>query len=148
MRAFTTTSLRSLLSAVPRTAPTARAFSSSASRAASRALITGRLGATPELRTSKNGTEYLAYSIASREIPRNGEPIAQWWRVVAYLPQNSRDFMMSLSKGSLLFIEGDLQQSKFTDDNGVERHKVIINQRNFEVLSSKREADAHSGETP
>ncbi|KAL2835504.1 hypothetical protein BJY01DRAFT_252574 [Aspergillus pseudoustus] len=129
MSAFTT-SLRSLLSAAPHTVPTTRAFSSSASRALTRVSVTGRLGATPELRTNKNGTEYISYSIASREFPRNGEQVTQWWRVAAHKAAQ-RDFILSLPKGSLLLVEGELNLSKYTDENGAERQSAIINQRTF-----------------
>ncbi|KAL2812571.1 hypothetical protein BJX63DRAFT_396049 [Aspergillus granulosus] len=140
MSAFTTTtSLRSLLSAAPRTTPTTRAFSSSASRAASRIIVTGRLGATPELRTNKNGNEYVQYSIASKELPRNNEPVTQWWRVAANMPQSGqRDFLLTLPKGALMFVEGDLNVKQYTDNNGVERQSLTIVQRAFEVLASNR----------
>ncbi|CEL00534.1 hypothetical protein ASPCAL00134 [Aspergillus calidoustus] len=146
MSAFTTKSFRSLLGAASRTAPANRAFSSSASRSYARVTVTGHIGFRPELRTSKNGNEYLAYSIAST--PPGSEETTQWFNVVAHgIPEGGfRSLLLSLQKGSYVLVDGELRVRPFTDKNGVQRESLHITQNGFEVLRRPRLTDNAQGE--
>ncbi|KAL2797036.1 hypothetical protein BJX66DRAFT_335494 [Aspergillus keveii] len=146
MSAFTTKSLRSLLGAASRTAPATRAFSSSASRSYARATVTGRLGSTPELRTSKAGNEYVVYSIASTS-PKLEETV-QWFNIVAHgIPDGPfRNFLLALQKGSHVLVDGELRVRSYTDKNGVQRESLQIAQSGFEVLRRPRITDNTQGE--
>ncbi|KAL3449803.1 hypothetical protein BJX65DRAFT_271942 [Aspergillus insuetus] len=146
MSAFTTKSLRSLLGAASRTAPATRAFSSSASRSYTRATVTGRLGSTPELRTSKAGNEYVVYSIASTS-PRS-EEVTQWFNVAAHgLPDGPfRSMLLNLRKGSFVLVDGELRVRPWTDKDGAQRESLQIIQSGFELLRRPRLPDNTQGE--
>ncbi|KAJ0416532.1 hypothetical protein BJY00DRAFT_232667 [Aspergillus carlsbadensis] len=127
MSAFTTKSLRSLLGAASRTAPATRAFSSSASRSYARVTVTGRLGHAPELRTSKNGNEYVFYSIATNQPPGDE---AQWFHVATHsIPEGAyRNLLLSLPKGTYMLVNGELKVRPYTDKNGVQRESLHVHQ--------------------
>ncbi|KAL1743561.1 hypothetical protein HDZ31DRAFT_64920 [Schizophyllum fasciatum] len=92
----------------------ARAFSTSASRAADVAKLTlvGRLGRDPELRTTKNEKEYVTYVVATRAFPppapdASGErpqAPATFHRIFSFSP-NQNKYLASLKKGTHVYVE-------------------------------------------
>lgn len=80
----------------------ARSFSSSASRSVARMIITGRLGAEPELAATASGQDIIRYSIGTSYGPRDNRQTS-WFRVGAFLPEGGqRDYILGLQKGYVL----------------------------------------------
>lgn len=76
-----------------------RSFSNSASRSVAHMIITGRLGAEPELAATSTGQELVRYSIGTSYGPRENRQTS-WFRVGAFLPEGAqRDYILSLPKG-------------------------------------------------
>jgi single-strand DNA-binding protein len=73
----------------------------------------GRLGADAESRKSKDGKDFITFSVAVNE-KRNGERKTTWMRVVS----DNMKIAPYLKKGSLVFISGNEDVSTFTDKNG------------------------------
>ncbi|TRM68451.1 hypothetical protein BD626DRAFT_481771 [Schizophyllum amplum] len=106
-----------LKSAASSRAP-ARAFSTSASRAADVAKLTlvGRLGREPELKTTKTDKEYVTYVIATSQYPApppdaSGErPPAQttWHRIFSFNPSANK-YLQSLKKGTHVYAEANFE---------------------------------------
>ncbi|KAL1732737.1 hypothetical protein FB107DRAFT_258262 [Schizophyllum commune] len=92
----------------------ARAFSTSASRAADLAKLTliGRLGKDPEVKTTKTDKEYVTYVVATRAFPppppdASGErppAAATFHRVFSFNPSYNK-YLATLKKGTHVYVE-------------------------------------------
>ncbi|KAJ5664964.1 uncharacterized protein N7477_007412 [Penicillium maclennaniae] len=120
---------------------TARSFSNSASRSVARMIITGRLGAEPELTATSSGQEIVRYSIGTSYGPRDNRQTS-WFRVGAFLPEGGqRDYILSLPKGTLVYLEGDASMRSYENADGQKQTNLNIVQRSLEVLNRPQ----HSG---
>lgn len=98
------TSLRPTLGLGRALNSTARTFSNTASRPIARMIITGRLGAEPELSTTSTGQEIVRYAIATSSGSRDNRQ-TNWFRVGAFMPDNaSREYFLSLPKGYVVLV--------------------------------------------
>ncbi|KAJ5146020.1 uncharacterized protein N7515_000584 [Penicillium bovifimosum] len=117
-----------------RMANTARAFSTSPKHSLARLIITGRLGAEPELHATSSGQEIVRYNVASSSGPISNRHTS-WFRVSHFAPEGpQRDFVLSLQKGTLVYVEGDARMSTWEDSEGHSRSTLNIVQRTIEVL--------------
>lgn len=77
----------------------ARGFSSTAQRDVARMVLTGYLGAEPELHSTSSGREIIRYSVGSSHGPRDNRQTS-WFRVASFLPEGAqRDYILGLQKG-------------------------------------------------
>ncbi|KAK1598739.1 single-strand binding protein family [Colletotrichum navitas] len=121
----------------------ARAFSTSPSHNVARITIVGNLADSPELQATSTGREVVRYSIASNSGPRDNRQTS-WFRVTSFEPEGPRrDYLQSVPKGSLVFVEGDASMSTYQDAEGKNRSVLNVNQRHFEVLKRP-----HTGTNP
>ena len=108
-------------------------------------VLTGRLTADPELKTTSNGISVTSFSIAvSRRYRAGEETQADFINLVAW--RQTADFITKyFKKGSMIGIEGSIQTRKYTDKNGNNRtaFEVVIN--NAQFVESKREEGAGGG---
>ncbi|KAL2074697.1 hypothetical protein VTL71DRAFT_8476 [Oculimacula yallundae] len=120
-------------------APLSRTFTSSAARSSfAKMTIIGRLAATPELQATSTGKEILKYTVATSSGPRDNLK-TNWFRVTSFLPAGAqRDFISSLEKGTLVYVEGEATQSVVDDEaTGKKITHLNIVQQKFETLSAK-----------
>lgn len=76
-----------------------RTFSTSTPRAVSKMILTGRLGAEPEMQATASGQEVVRYSVGC-SYGRSTERRTSWFRVSSFQNEGSqRDFLLSLPKG-------------------------------------------------
>ncbi|KAJ5908285.1 hypothetical protein N7495_000967 [Penicillium taxi] len=142
MSAFT--SIRSSMRLASTANQATRGFSSSASRSVARMIITGRLGAEPELQATASGQEIIKYSVGTSYGPRDNRQTS-WFRVASFAPEGGqRDLIMGLSKGTLVYVEGDASMRSYDDADGKKQFSLNIVQRSIEVLSRPYNNDAHS----
>ncbi|KAL4792368.1 nucleic acid-binding protein [Aspergillus venezuelensis] len=134
MSAFTSSSLRSFA----RAATPMRTFSTSSARSAARLNVVGRLGATPELRTSQSGNEYIRYNVASRDSTR--EKTTSWFQVQAYVAPAQQEFLLGLQKGSIVSVEAEATYKKSEDG----RFNLLVIQRQLEVLARGRPTEENT----
>ena len=90
--------------------------------------IIGRLGRTPELKTVGNGISICNFSIATNDSKkRDGEyeETTEWFNVVLF-GKLAESVGTRCKKGTLLFIEGRLQTTKYTGKDGTEKRKVEV----------------------
>lgn len=110
-----------------------------------KAIILGNCGNDPEIRQNQNGEDIANFSIATSESWKDkatGEKKekTEWHRVVAFgsLAGIVKNYV---KKGSKLYIEGQLQTRKWTDNNGVEKYTTEIVLKGFnsdlQLLDSK-----------
>ena len=77
-------------------APAIRSFSTSTARATfAKVEIIGRLGVDPEVVTTKDGKEYMKYTVGTSYKYKNEDKVS-WFRIVAF---DTVDFLKTLKKG-------------------------------------------------
>ena len=110
-------------------------------------VLTGRLTADPELKTTSNGTSVVSFSIAVDRRYRTGEERqTDFINIVAW--RSSAEFISKyFKKGSLIGIEGSIQTRKYTDKNGNNRTAFEVVANNVQFVESKRDGAASVGES-
>ena len=96
-----------------------------------KALILGNLGADPIIRTTQDGKRIASLSVATSESwkDRNtGErrEKCEWHRVVIFNDNLSSIAEQYLRKGSKVYLEGQIQTRKWTDQSGVEKYSTEV----------------------
>ena len=94
-------------------------------------ILVGNLGRDPEVRSSQDGTKIVNLSIATSERWKDrmsGEPRerTEWHRVVIFNENLGRIAEQYLRKGSSVYVEGQLQTRKWTDQQGVEKYTTEV----------------------
>ena len=91
----------------------------------------GNLGADPEIKSLQNGDAVVNLRIATSESWRDknsGErrERTEWHSVVIFNEQLAKVAEQYLRKGSLVYLEGQLQTRKWQDQNGQDRYTTEI----------------------
>ncbi|MCE2964968.1 MAG: single-stranded DNA-binding protein [Alphaproteobacteria bacterium] len=94
-------------------------------------ILLGNLGRDPEVRTMNNGQKMCNLSLATSETWRDktsGEKKekTEWHRVVIFNEKLAEVAEKFLKKGSKVYLEGELQTRKWTDNAGVEKFSTEI----------------------
>lgn len=94
-------------------------------------ILVGNLGRDPEVRRMNNGDPVVNLSVATSEQWRDknsGErrEKTEWHRVVIFNDQLAKVAENYLKKGMKVYIEGQLQTRKWTDQNGQEKYSTEI----------------------
>ncbi|OJD22542.1 hypothetical protein ACJ73_06106 [Blastomyces percursus] len=114
----------------PATSLPTRNFSTTGSNALARINIIGNLGNTPELRATSSGRELVTYSVATSYGPKEDRQTS-WWRVTSFAEGPSRDHLLNLPKGTLLYVEGDASIRSYEDAEGKKNYAVNVTQRSL-----------------
>lgn len=108
--------------------------------------IIGRLGADPEMRYTPDGAPVTSFSVATDRKWKNAEGQEQvkttWFRVSCWrkLAEITNQY---LSKGKLVFIEGELAEPKpYQAKDGTWRASLDVTATNVKFLSPKSEGAA------
>ena len=93
-------------------------------------ILVGRTGTDPEIKTIKSG-EMAIMSIATTEKVRDKDTQQMtdkttWHKVVTFDPNLSKTIKNYVSKGTMLYIEGQIDVSQYTDSNGNKRYNTSI----------------------
>ncbi len=99
-------------------------------------ILVGNLGRDPEVRTFPNGGKVVNLSIATSESWRDkatGErkERTEWHKVSITNEALAKVAEQYLTKGSTVYIEGQLETRKWTDQTGVEKYSTEIAVRPF-----------------
>src|SRR5205814_4717083 len=99
-------------------------------------ILIGNLGADPEIRRTQDGRPIANLRIATSESWRDkatGErkEKTEWHRVVIFNEGLCKVVEQYLKKGSKVYIEGQLQTRKWTDQSGVEKYSTEVVLQNF-----------------
>ncbi|MGK2739723.1 single-stranded DNA-binding protein [Tepidicaulis sp. LMO-SS28] len=111
-------------------------------------ILIGNLGADPEIRHTQDGRPIANLRIATSESWRDrntGErkERTEWHRVVIFNEGLCKIVEQYLKKGSKVYIEGQLQTRKWTDQSGQERYSTEVVLQGFN--SSLTMLDSRSG---
>ncbi|BAE50303.1 single-stranded DNA-binding protein [Paramagnetospirillum magneticum] len=96
-----------------------------------KAILVGHLGRDPEVRTGQDGSKIVNLNIATSETWKDrgtGErkEKTEWHRVVIFNPNLAEVAERFLKKGSPVYVEGQIQTRKWTDQQGVERYSTEV----------------------
>ncbi len=94
-------------------------------------ILVGNLGRDPEIRSTQDGTRVANLSLATSESWRDrntGErrERTEWHRVVIFNDRLVEVVEKYLRKGSKIFVEGQLQTRKWTDQSGQDRYTTEV----------------------
>lgn len=103
-------------------------------------ILVGNLGRDPEVRNSSDGLKIVSLSIATSDSWKDkntGErkEKTEWHRVVIFNDRLADVAEKYLRKGSKIYIEGQLQTRKWTDNNNIEKYttEVVISRYKGEL---------------
>jgi single-strand DNA-binding protein len=99
-------------------------------------ILVGNLGRDPEVRHTQDGRPIVNLSVATSENWRDkatGErkEKTEWHRVVIFNENLAKIAEQYLKKGSTVYIEGQLQTRKYTDQSGAEKYSTEVVLQNF-----------------
>lgn len=108
-------------------------------------VLTGRLTANPELKTTSNGVSVCSFSIAvDRRYKQGEEKQTDFINIVAW--RGTAEFISKhFSKGSMIGVEGSIQTRKYQDKDGNNRTVYEVVANNVQFVESKRDQSAASG---
>ena len=94
-------------------------------------ILLGNLGKDPDIRATSTGSRLASFSIATSTKYRNKdtqqlEDKTEWHRIVVFNDKLADICEKYLRKGSKIYIEGQLQTRKWTDNNGVDKYTTEV----------------------
>jgi len=94
-------------------------------------ILIGNLGRDPEVRTAQDGTKIVNFTLATSERWKDkgsGEQRerTEWHRVVVFNENLAKIAEQYLRKGSPVYVEGQLQTRKWTDQSGAEKYTTEV----------------------
>jgi single-strand DNA-binding protein len=93
-------------------------------------ILVGNLGDEPEVRSLNNGGEVVNLRVATSENWKdrdgNRQERTEWHRVVIFNENLGRVAKSYLHKGSKVYLEGQLQTRKWTDQSGADRYSTEV----------------------
>lgn len=115
-------------------------------------ILVGNLGDDPEARSLNNGGEVVNLRVATSESWKdrdgNRQDRTEWHRVVIFNENLGRVAKQYLRKGSKVYLEGQLQTRKWTDQSGQDRYSTEVVLQRFRgelVLLDSRGGGAGGG---
>lgn len=105
-------------------------------------MLTGNLGADPEMRYTERGSAVTTFRVASNRTWKDSQGEShedtEWFRVVAWdrLGEICNEY---LRKGTRVYIEGRLQTRRWQDQNGQDRYMTEVIASDMIILSSRQE---------
>jgi single-strand DNA-binding protein len=122
-----------------------------------KATIIGNLGQDPEIRAMQNGKKVANLSIATSESWKEKDTgerksKSQWHRVVVFNEGIIKVCENYLKKGAKVYLEGQIETRKWTDQQGVEKYTTEIVLRPFRgklvMLDGKKDSQASEPHEP
>lgn len=98
--------------------------------------------------TQSNGKEFINFTLAVNERPytdKNGNEVnkTNWFRVAVFNEHLQKIVKEFVKKGDKLFVQGSLQNSQYTDKEGIVRYNTDIHLTAFdgriEMLTPKKD---------
>ncbi|ORY16099.1 ssDNA binding protein-like protein, partial [Clohesyomyces aquaticus] len=114
-----------------------RAFSSTSRAALARMSVVGRLGVSPEEVTTANDKSLVRFVIGS-SYGKGEDRKTSWFKVASFVQGNQKEYLLSLPKGSLIYVDADARMESYTDAEGAKRSNLSLIARNFDVISRPR----------
>lgn len=111
-------------------------------------MLIGNLGRDPEMSYTNNGTAVTKFTLAVNRFTKSptGERVkeTEWFNIVAWREQ-AETCSQYLRKGSKVFIEGRVQQRKYTAQDGSPRTAFEVILGTMEMLTPRDQQSAAPG---
>ncbi|TKA70238.1 hypothetical protein B0A55_06878 [Friedmanniomyces simplex] len=126
--------------------PSLRAFSTTPPRPLSKMQLIGRLADTPELTPTSTGRDVIRYALGVSSGPRgeDGNRAVSWFRVASFVEGPQRELLLSLPKGTQMYVEADAKMDTYQTQDGSNRTQLNLLQRSFEALARPQSHADHS----
>ena len=116
-------------------------------------ILIGNLGRDPEVKMMQNGSKVCNLSIATSESWKDkatGErkSKSEWHRVVSFNEGITKACEQYLKKGSKVYIEGQLETRKWTDQSGTEKYSTEVVLRMFNGILVMLDGKPSTEEAP
>jgi single-strand DNA-binding protein len=115
-------------------------------------ILVGNLGRDPEVRNTQDGNKIVQLSVATSEAWKDkttGErkDRKEWHRVVVFNDRLAEICEKYLRKGSKVYLEGQLQTRKWTDNTGQEKYttEVVLQKYRGEMMMLDSRNDHSTG---
>ena len=105
-------------------------------------ILMGRLCADPELKTTQSGIAVCRFRIAvNRQYSKNSDQKADFINIVSWR-QQAEFVNRYFHRGSMIIVEGKLQNADYTDNNGVKHYAMDVQADNVTFGESKTAQNA------
>ena len=105
-----------------------------------KAMLIGNIGKDPTV-TSPNGKKCVRFSLATSKKYRdnNGEQkeLTEWHNIAIWGKSAETFEKLNVGKGVKLYVEGEIANRSWTDNNGQKRYMTEINASTFQVLTPR-----------
>lgn len=113
-------------------------------------ILVGNVGKDPEIRRTQDGRPIANISLATSETWRDkttGErkEKTEWHRVVVFSEPLCKVVEQYVRKGAKLYVEGQLQTRKWTDQSGVEKYSTEVVLQGFNGTLTMLDGRAGAG---
>ena len=117
-------------------------------------MLIGNLGADPEMKYLPSGSAVVNLSLATTDKWKDKESGAQKekteWHRISFFGKPAEVIAEYCSKGSSLYVEGQIETRKWQDKEGNDRYTTEVKGRNFQFLGggqgNKGRSEPASGE--
>ena len=114
-------------------------------------ILVGNLGKDPEIRSTQDGREIANMTLATSESwkdKNSGErkERTEWHRIVIFNEGLVKVAKSYLKKGSKLYLEGQLQTRKWTDQQGVEKYSTEVVLQGFGATLTMLDSPSDRGD--
>ena len=118
-------------------------------------ILVGNVGQDPEVRRMSNGDAVVTLSVATGESWRDkssGErrEKTEWHRVVIFNEHLAKVAEQYVRKGSKVYVEGQIQTRKWTDQQGQDKYstEIVLNRFRGDLQMLDSKGQGGGGETP
>lgn len=105
-----------------------------------KAMLIGNIGKDPTV-TTPNGKKCVRFSLATSKKYRdnNGEQkeLTEWHNIAIWGKSAETFEKLNVGKGVKLYVEGEIANRSWTDNNGQKRYMTEINASTFQVLTPR-----------
>ena len=114
-------------------------------------MLTGHLGADPEMRYTANGSAVTSFRVAASRSWKSADGTAhddtEWFRISAFdkLAEICNQY---LTKGTRVYVEGRLQTRKYQAADGTDKYSVEVIANDMIILSSRRDVESGDAAEP
>ena len=113
--------------------------------------LLGRIGADPDLRSTKSGTAVVRLRLATDRYSKSadGQSETDWHSVVVW-GKTAEAVARCVAKGDRVHVTGRLQQHSWQTDAGDRRSRTEVHANEVIFLDSRSDRDAHEdgGDSP
>ena len=124
-------------------------------RSLNKVTLIGNLGADPDIRTFSSGDKVANFSLATSDRwtdkgTGEAKERTEWHRIAVYNQALVKVVEAYVRKGHKLYVEGQLETRKWTDQQGVERYstEVVLRPFNSALIMLSGTPATGSGTTP